>query len=215
MQLFERRREDAADFDPYALPDPYEKRPAEKGGIEAYDELPSRPRPRRRRLILAAVAALLVVAVGVVGLLTYEALRAPDINSYADEGISIGGLAKADFIVTPAELAQLECVSIVASGTGSGGQGQSKAGAVAAYGPSLESFLASQGRSLSDFARIKIYCKDGYVVILRPELLEDQVILSLANNKNALEPYQRPLRMVIPGESTGKWAFGVLRMEFS
>jgi hypothetical protein len=61
---------------------------------------------------------------------------------------------------------------------------------------------------------VKLYCKDGYTVILRTDTLEGDPILSVANGKDALEPYQWPLRLVIPGDDTGRWAFGIIRIEF-
>jgi hypothetical protein len=189
--------------DPYALKDPYdEKRPKTK----------LTGRLRSAGVIVGCVVVLVVLAAA--GLLVFNTLTPPNITAYAADGISISGLSDEDYIVTPDQLIGLDCEQTSASGSGSGQFGESKAGSVAAYGPFLETFLQSQGFSLSDFTRIKVYCKDGYSVILRPDMLEGEPILSVADGSEALAPYQRPLRMVIPGETTGKWAFGILRMEF-
>jgi hypothetical protein len=164
---------------------------------------------------VVAVCAVVLLVLAVAGYFAYSTLRPPDIEGYATQGVSIAGLEDADFLITPAQLTELDCVSKRATGTGAGEQGQSKVGAVQAYGPLMETFLQSYGHTLSDFKRIKVFCKDGYTVILRPEQLEGEIILSVADDKTALAAYQTPLRMVIPGEATGRWAFGILRIEFS
>jgi hypothetical protein len=190
-------------FEPYAMQDPFD---------------PVRPRvalgARLRAFAVICVCAVLMALVVSGGLLAYGALKPPDVSAYEGQGIAIGGLADKDFIVTPATLMQLDCTGAAALGSGSGQAGESKAGTVKAYGPYLADFVAQYGYELGDFRRIKVYCKDGYSTILRPELLEGKPILSVAAGKEALSLYQRPLRLVIPGEATGKWAFGILRMEF-
>jgi hypothetical protein len=189
--------------DPYALANPYDD---------------SKPRVRatsRLRSALVVMACTLILAVlGGAGWLAWDTLRPPDYRAYASDGISVAGLGDEDFIVTPEQLAALDCERTSATGTGGGQAGESKAGSVDAYGPLMETLLGTWGYSLADFKRIKVYCKDGYSVILRPELLEGDPVLSVADGADPLEPYQRPLRMVIPGEVTGKWAFGVMRIEF-
>jgi hypothetical protein len=163
-------------------------------------------------VIFSCIAVMAVLALA--GLLVLNAIKPPDVSAYEASGIAISGLASEDFIVTPAELMQLDCTGASATGTGSGQAGETKAGTVKAYGPLLSDFVSQYDCELSDFRRIRVYCKDGYSVILRPELLEGEPILSVADGREALSLYQRPLRLVIPGETTGKWAFGILRMEF-
>jgi hypothetical protein len=171
-------------------------------------------RARLSALVVIFSCVMVMVVLAFAGFLAYNALKPPDVSAYETTGIAISGLASDDFIVTPAELVQLDCASASATGTGSGQAGETKASTVKAYGPYLSDFVARYGFELSDFRRIRVYCKDGYSVILRPELLEGEPILSVADGREALSLYQRPLRLVIPGETTGRWAFGILRMEF-
>jgi hypothetical protein len=130
-------------------------------------------------------------------------------------GISISGLEEEDFIITPAQLADLAVVETSASGMGQGQEGESKAGTVTAYGPSLAAFLEGYDYTIADFRTITFYCKDGYKTILRPSRMEtDEVIMSFASGKEPLELYQQPLRLVIPEGDTGQWCFGIMRIEF-
>jgi hypothetical protein len=185
--------------------------------IDPYDtrRVSVRLASRLRALGVIAGCAVALVFVCIVAFLVYDTARPPDIEPYATSGVVIVGVTDEPFTITPQDLMALDCTGASASGSGSGQMGESKAGTVKAYGPYLEDFLALYGCSVDDFRRIRILCKDGYSVTLRPELLEGEPILSVADGKDALSAYQRPLRLVIPGEETGKWAFGVLRMEFT
>ena len=219
---------DEADYERYLLKNPYKK--AEKRAKQARDpeqavEQPDTlsdpallPRPRRRFIRVIVVAMLALVVVVGAGLGVYKLLLPlilpPDISAYANQGITIAGLESEDFIVTPAELLGLEIITESATGTGGGQAGESKTGTITSYGPYMETFLQSHGHTLTDFGRIRILCKDGYSVTYRPELLEGAIIMSVADNHSPLAHYQQPLRMVIPGDKTGNWAFGVLRIEF-
>jgi hypothetical protein len=169
---------------------------------------------RLRTLVVICGCSAAMVVLVFAGLSAYNTLKPPDISAYETSGIAIGGLGEEDFIVTPSDLMVLDCTNASATGSGFGQAGESRAGKVLAYGPYLSDFVALYGFELRDFSRIRVYCKDGYSVILRPELLQGEPILSVADNKEALSAYQRPLRLVIPGEATGTWAFGILRMEF-
>ena len=166
-------------------------------------------------LVARAVAvAAVVVALAGVGLYAASEIAGPDISDYESVGVSISGIEEEDFIVTPADLAELDCVEQTVTGTGAGPQGESKAGTVTAYGPTLETFLAQYGLETTDFTRINFFCKDGYTVTLARDALEDEAILSLASGDEALAAYQQPLRLVVPDESSGQWCYGVLRIEF-
>jgi hypothetical protein len=39
--------------------------------------------------------------------------------------------------------------------------------------------------------------------------------MSISNDKDALEEYQQPLRLVIPSEESGNWAYGVVSIDFN
>jgi hypothetical protein len=198
------------DYERYLLKDPYEGK--RKAAPKEKRAKSGRRLGRLARVLIITIAVLLVGGAGGFGL--YSWLQPPNITAYADQGITISGLESQDFIVTPAELLELEIVTETASGTGGGQMGESKAGTITSYGPYMETFLQSHGHTLGDFGRIRILCKDGYSVTYRPELLEGEIIMSVADDKSPLANYQRPLRMVIPGDKTGNWAFGVLRIEF-
>ncbi len=190
--------------DPYRLEDPYTPQAIEKR--------------RRRNWFIARVSAA-VVAVLVVAFIAYsiwDEVRPADIASYADTPITIVGLTEEEFTITPQDLVEMDCVRLTASGSGSGRgvSGASKAGFVAAYGPLLEDFLNQFGYTQTDFRRIKVYCSDGYTVILRGETLEYDIVMSVASGKNSLYAKQKPLRLVIPDEQSGKWAYGVTKIEF-
>jgi hypothetical protein len=172
---------------------------------------------RRRRLVWLVLATAALLIIGSTGsFIAYDTLRVADISAYAQTGISVSGLADEDFIVTPGMLSDHKVTQTAAAASGKGAQGESKAGTVNAYGPTLETFLAGYGHTISDFRTITFYCKDGYTTVLRPSRMEsDEVIMSFASGKEPLPPYQWPLRLVIPAEDTGKWCFGILRIEFT
>jgi hypothetical protein len=224
------------EFDPYRLVDPYEKRSKRRGlgragglgaegsgadGSGADDALAedyatwirnSERRRRRLTLVFALVLLLFVAAFG--GFIAYDSFREPDISAYAQTGITVSGLEEADFIITPEELAALPIMEISATGSGKGPNGESRAGTVRTYGPTIEAFLQSRGYTLSDFRRIVFLCKDGYSVVLRPDDLQGDVILSIASGKDPLAAYQQPLRIIVPEGATHQWTFGILRIEF-
>ena len=189
--------------DPYRLENPYTPAALAK----------KRKRNRLLARVVAAVCAVVLLACGAYAL--WDEVRPVDYASYANVPITIAGLTEEEFTVTPDELAQLECVRITASGTGQGVNGASKAGFVAAYGPLMSTFLEQYGYAQTDFRRIKVYCGDGYTVVLRGETLEYDIVMSVASGKNSLYDVQKPLRLVIPDEQSGKWAYGITRIEFT
>lgn len=123
-----------------------------------------------------------------------------DISAYADTQILVTGLLEEDFYITPAELAELKCVSTTTTGN------TAKAGTVQAYGPTLETFLAQYGKELSDFKAIRFCASDDYnITIGRASWDKYDVILSIAQGSKPLDEWQRPLRVVIPGGDSGNW----------
>lgn len=132
-----------------------------------------------------------------------------DISAYGDIPITISGLTEEEFTVTPNELAELDCVSRTATGA------TEKAGTVQVVGPLLNTFLAQYDCQASDFERIRFLCKDGYKVVLRDEYLSDyELVLAVSGNKEALSEDVQPLRLLIPEAESGKWAYGITRIEF-
>lgn len=228
--------------DPYSLRDPYEEalRPfalgargdgygsgfgggssggasdAGPGGKPAGGSVPAAPRAfgnRQLAVSLLVALALIICAFGY----AWSVLRAPSIGAYADAEIEITGLSDESFSVTPAQLAELKCSSLTVDGSGKGqGQdGQSKAGVVAAYGPTLARFLAAYGYEVSDLSRVVVTCSDGYKVTIHGDMLEGIILLSVAQGKAALDDYHQPLRLVMPAEESGKWCYGICRIDFT
>ncbi len=191
----------SAAYDHYAMLNPYD--PATRG---------ARMRRNAPAIVCAVIGLLLALVVS--GLIAYELLRGPDIEAYADAAIEIEGLTEESFTITPAELASLDCVHYSITGEGSGDNGESKAGTVDAYGPTLDTFLAQYGCEIGDFRRVAVFCKDGYDVYLQGEDLEGEIILSIALGKDALKETHQPLRVVAVELATGYWAYGVERIQF-
>ncbi len=190
------------EIDPYRMQNPYVRE-----GAVAH--------ARVKKKIAVAVGALIVAAALIVGgFFAYEALRDPDFGAYADETITFSGLDDADLNITPRELYKLPCTQTTVKGTGMGAAGESKAGVVSVFGPTLRDFLAPFGVQPEDFRRIKFTCKDGYEISIRGETLTYDIYLSFASGKDALIEKQQPLRVVIPDEASGKWAYGVTRIDF-
>lgn len=154
--------------------------------------------------IICAILSLLLVLVLLPG------CGKADISDYADRKILVTGLLEEDFYITPGELAQLECVSATARGN------SEKAGTVHAYGPTLETFLAQYGKSLSEFKKLRIVAEDGYTVTLgRVTWDKYDVILSIAAGSRPLPDYQQPLRVVVPGGDSGNWVRLVTELQFT
>lgn len=228
--------------DPYALRDPYEQAsraatPRAKGapgcnagggrakgepgsssasgdgsGSGKFYEEPRAFGNEQLAVALCVALALLVAA----GVYAWNVVRTPDISAYAGEEITISGLADEDFTVTVEELSQLKCSQLTVDGKGKGqGQdGESKAGTVMAYGPTLVRFLAEYGYEPTDFSRVVATCYDDYKVTLVGSSLEQTILLSIAQGKEALDERHQPLRLIAPSEESGKWCYGVVSLQF-
>ena len=184
--------------DPYAMVDPH--------GPFA--------RARRRRAVLPVLGLAIAVVAVAVGLTAYGELRPPAIEAYADQTITLRGLGEEDVLVSVRELAALECINLAAESDGRGEQGESKAGRVEAYGPTLETLLARYDAKQTDFSRIVVSCLDGYDIALHGDSLEGQIVVSIAQGKDALDEWHWPARLVIPSESSGMWCYGVEIIDF-
>lgn len=202
MTTFQNKKHEQSTPDPYRLENPY----SNAGALTRAHVL--------KRIAWVAVIAVIAVALAIGGWFAWDNLRNPSIDAYKNEQIEIHGLTENDFYITPLELSQLKCERITAKGTGSGEGGASKAGVVSAYGPTLETFVATFGQDLQNFRRVKFTCKDNYYTVLRADSLSNKIILSIASGKDALYDKQQPLRIVAPAEASGRWAYGVTRIDF-
>lgn len=153
-------------------------------------------------------AKLCALALALTLLLAACGKAAPDVGDYGDAPIIVAGLTETELRVTPAELAQLDCVSRTATGA------TAKAGTVSACGPLLDTFLAQYGCAAADFYKIRFLCADGYKVVLRGEYLTDyEIVLAVSAGNGPLPEAQRPLRVLIPEAESSKWAYSVVRIE--
>lgn len=127
------------------------------------------------------------------------------IADYADTPITISGLGE-EFTLTPKELSELELETVSAS---------ARSDSFQITGPSLKTFLKHYGYSVTDIAKVRFICSDDYKVVLAKQSLENyDIILGIAEADGPLSEKRRPLRMIIPGQDSAKWAYGVVRIEF-
>jgi len=132
-----------------------------------------------------------------------------DLSAYEDEEIRIAGLRSEEFMVTPGELAKLECESQTATGK------TQKAGTVRGIGPTLDTFAKQYGKRQTDFKKVVFRAKDGYTITLgTQDLTKYDIILSLANGEKPLSGQEAPLRLVIPGAESSKWIRMVNEIKF-
>ena len=151
---------------------------------------------------------LMLILLLFIGLITACGSK-PDISKYEDIPITVKGLAEEDFEITPAKLADMECVS--GSGTGD----SDKAGTVEGYGPDLDSFLAGYGKERSDFSKVKFVARDGYKKTVSGDMLQEkEIVFSLSNGKDSLGESETPMRLLIPGAESSYWVYGVVEIEF-
>ncbi|MCD8331659.1 MAG: hypothetical protein LUB63_03890 [Oscillospiraceae bacterium] len=162
----------------------------------------------KKKMIAILLAVLIVLAVA--GTLLGYYLTGPHIAAYADAEIRIVGLLEEDFTITPAELLSMDCVYATATGK------SEKAGMVSGYGPTLDTFLAQYGVALDEIKAVRVCCADDYTILLgRTTWDKYDIVLSVANGRRALKEYHQPLRLVIPGADSGKWAYMVTEMDFT
>ena len=131
-----------------------------------------------------------------------------DISAYSGQQIKIIGLSDEDFDITPKELAAFPCINKKVTSN------SAKVGTVTATGPLLDGFLGKYGYSQSDFSRIRICAADGYKTVLKDNLLDGEIILSIAAGKEALDTIFQPLRIIIPEASSSYWTYQVTSIEF-
>lgn len=153
-------------------------------------------------VIIAAIMVIFRVSFG-------SAILWANISEYENKKVLVTGLTKEDFYITPKELSKMKMVSVTAKGS------SAKAGTVKGIGPTMETFLKKYGKTVDDFKQVKFYASDDYTTVLVKTLHEKEVILSIAKGREPLDEYQRPLRIVIPDEDSGKWIRLVTKMEFT
>ncbi len=159
-------------------------------------------RAKRLLIVIACVVAAIVAAVVIFFAVNYWGKA--DISAYGEDIIQVEGLTDEIFDVTPNELAEMDCVSDVAVGK------SEKAGTVRAYGPTLETFVENYGRTLDEFYSVEFLAYDGYKSKLGEATWDKyDVILSIAEGNKPLEDWRQPMRVVIPGEDSGRWIYGV------
>lgn len=158
-----------------------------------------------RKIRLALIAALFISII----LISACGSQKPDISAYQDMKIHVTGLGEEDFDITPAELIQMDCVS------GSSEGSSEKAGTVTGYGPTLDTFLSHYGKERSNFDKIRFTGKDGYKKTLWGELLDsDKILLSISGGKDPLSESETPLRLIVPGQESSYWVYGVTQIDF-
>ncbi len=131
------------------------------------------------------------------------------IAAYAEQEILITGLKETDFSVTISELSKLPLTTLSATGA------TQKAGTVCVTGVTMEDFLAYYGVLPEAVQKVRFWCKDGYKVFLKQKTLtEYDILLGIAEQDGPLEEKRQPLRVLIPGEDSGKWAYAVIQIDF-
>jgi hypothetical protein len=135
----------------------------------------------------------------------------PSNLSYLDAKVTVAGLSDEELTISIGDLVELEAVSEKAEGLRSNGDVVK----FTAVGPTLETFLATQGKSLADYTGVRFSSTDGYSVILPKELLEKrEVVLAYMDGNKALDKLNAPLRVIVIGERAMYWARMVDRIEF-
>ncbi len=169
-------------------------------------------RQKKRLISLAACAAVVVIAV--CRLLFGPAILTADIASYKDVPIEIVGLTDKPFVITPGELAKMKKTRLqvevheeeVAEGE--------KPELGIAVGPTLDTFLKKYDMTTDDIRSMKVYDeKDESTAYVRT-LEEDEIILSVANGKEALGEKEAPLRIAASGQEAAEWSGWIRRIEF-
>lgn len=201
--MLKKREKDLIDagLDPYALED------------QTSDEVEALNRKEFKRRVAYVFSFFALVALITVAFLVFKALQGPTFKDYATQTIHIVGLADEEFDISVEELSQMSCEFVNAKGVSSDG-GATGAGSASGYGPSLKTLMENYGKTSADFKRIRFLCKDGYSIALSGKKVEYDAVLSISKGDSPLPEVQRPLRIIIPKESSGQWAYGITRIEF-
>ena len=155
------------------------------------------------RLLFCICTVLLLVACG------SEAPDEIDISGYADETLTLFGLADNPVEVTIADLAAMECVAVETEST------SDKIGKVRATGVWLDTLLAPYGLKQKDFSKIVITGADEYDTKLYQKYLKKHdILLAFGINGKPLEADAVPCRIIIKKSDSAYWVRQVRTIEF-
>ena len=201
--MLKRREKDLlkAGIDPYALEDP---------ASPEIKKLNSKENREKAIFVICFLGLLLAIALS---FYAFKATQGPTYKDYAEEAIHVVGLTEDEFDISVLSMAAMTCEYVNAKGVSSD-NGATGTGSASGYGPSLKTFMGMYGKTSSDFKRIRFLCKDGYSIALSGKKVEYDAVLSISKGDSALPEEQRPMRIIIPKESSGQWAYGVTRIEF-
>ena len=133
-----------------------------------------------------------------------------DISEYADEEIVITGIAEEDIIVTPADLAEMDCVKKTVKGLSKGTEIT-----VTGIGPTLETVLAEYDIEQSSVKQVIFIAYDGYSKSYDSDffLVHPDIILSVSTADEPLYDENQPVRLLIPDTTADNWVKGVKKIQ--
>ena len=132
-----------------------------------------------------------------------------DISDYKDEKVIFLGLGEHEQSITVEELKELDCVTEKTQST------SDKIGEVRATGPLLSTVLESLGHDLTEYSQIIVHGEDEYNIKLNADFFkENQIILAIGIDGEALDKESRPIRMIVPESDSAYWVRMVSKFEF-
>lgn len=159
----------------------------------------------RRKILVTVLLILAMVLIAGCG----ASVKA-DISAYADDEIVITGIGDKDIVVTPAELAEMDCVKKTLKGTSKG-----KEITVTGVGPTLETVLAAYGVEQSSIEKVIFIAYDGYSKSYDSDffLVHPDIIMSVSTADEPLYEENQPVRLLIPGTTPDNWVKGVEKIQ--
>ncbi|SDB19734.1 hypothetical protein [Eubacterium oxidoreducens] len=161
----------------------------------------------KRRTIGAIILAAVVIVV--LRLSFGPPILLADISSYENVEITIEGLTDEAFTITPKELSKMKLDKTTVE------IHSEEADTESAIGPTLDTFLASYGRSVDEFRSMKVYTAKDVSNAYVKTLEEETLILSIANGNEALEEKIAPLQIAIKDGSADEWTGYVVKIVFT
>lgn len=169
-------------------------------------------RRRRKWLTVGIIAALILVFAG--RFLLGPAVLLADISTYEDVKITVEGIEKKPFTITPGELAGMKKTSVkvdVFQGELAEGEEPELGKAV---GPTLDTFLKKYGKTRDDFKSMRAYAENEESKAYVKTMKDKTLVLSVANGRKPLGEKEAPLRIAVEGESTDEWYGWVRKIVF-